>query len=117
MFELNTHEQGPAFKIDGAEYHFRIRDDLNMREVAYMQYVGKQITKIQDEIRDGDTWDEKRVEELSNIIDEAVGLAVADLPDEVKSQLTDMQKIRLVEAFSDTVDLNETDSRTNDTPE
>lgn len=110
-FELRTDNERPTLKIDDATYHFRVRDDLSMREIAFVQFAGKRIGVLQDELQNSDSWSEEKADELEELVDRVARVVLHDVPDDILGKLSDMQKLNLIEAFSETANLGGTDSR------
>lgn len=111
VFELSTERERPEFVIDGETYHFRVREDMSLKETAYLAYAGKQVEKLAGGITNPDTFDEDDAEKLETMLDRAAGICTFDLPNKIREKLTDGQKMALIGAFSDAVGLSETDSR------
>ena len=111
IFELSTQAERPQFRVDGETYHFRLRDDMSLKESAFMIWAGKRIDKLQQELQDTEEWDEQKADELEELLDRCAKIMTHDLPDEIRQKLNDMQKTQLLQAFLETVGLTETGSR------
>lgn len=88
--------------IDGTEYEIATTDDLSFKQSAYMNYVGNRIQKIMN----AEEWSDEGGNELENLLDEATKLVLLGVPDDVFAKLRDTDKLRVINFFSETAQLD-----------
>jgi hypothetical protein len=92
LLELTTDAPERAtIKVDGKEYQLRAREDLGLKEDAEFRRTMKEF---------GDGGPDTDWPKMARLLDGLVRTAVLDIPDEVLAKLKDVQKVRIVEAFT-----------------
>lgn len=96
LLSLDTLVKRETIAIDGIAYELRSRDELSLIDAQQFQFYGKQLDQIQ---RRGGKLTREQAEKGRLALDRMLSIAVIDLPDDVRSRLSDRQKAAIVEAF------------------
>lgn len=95
VLDIRTGEPERAtITIDGEPYELNTEDDLQFKDTVFLGFVSNEIEEAQKSYTD------KRGEKLEQYLNKAVGLIVRGVPDEVVARLSDGQKLKVVEVFS-----------------
>jgi len=97
LLDLSTIHQRPTITIDGTRYGLKTWDDFGLLDVTYFQEVGKKALGM------GNTITDEEVPEVAEMINGMIDKIVVDLPASVRDKLTDWQKIKIIEVFSEAV--------------
>lgn len=98
LLDLSTIHEHPKIRIDGKLYEMLTGDDLGIRDIAEFQAIAKSAEKLQD----GDLSPDE-AGEIAIMIDGMIRSITVGLPDNLREKLTDFQKIKIIEVFSDAV--------------
>lgn len=93
----DTEPERPVLRIAGEDYHFALKSDLSMEQLAQAQAIGAQMQGL------GADPSPEQVVEVARRLRDVVRIATHDLPDEVVKSLTDGECIAIVEAFMRTL--------------
>lgn len=98
LLELSTDAPERAvIRIDGKTYELRGRDDLGLKEDAEFRRMAKAF---------GDTQPDGDWQKLAGALDSMVGVIVLGISAEVLAKLSDVKKLKIVEAFTKEVAAN-----------
>lgn len=83
--------------VDGVDYELAVMDDLAFKDSAFMSYVGRKAQGVEKI----ETWTDEFGDELEEMIYKAGKIILPDMPDEVYNRLTDNQRLRVIQVFSE----------------
>ncbi len=87
----------PVFKIAGVAYHFALKSDLSLEQLARAKSIGEAMQSLGAEPSADD------IASVARSLREVAKLATHDLPDGVLASLTDGECIAIIEAFMSTL--------------
>lgn len=87
----------PVLRLAGVDYHFALKSDLSMVDLAQSQAIGEAMQQL------GSSPTPEQLEVVSRQLRDVVELATHDMPRDVIDTLTDGECIAVVEAFMTTL--------------
>lgn len=98
MLELNNARERNGVKIDGVVYDMIEIDDLELKDVAWLDKAGKRLKAAAAEIEKGGA-EQQMLEETSALLREFVKMLLPKLPPEVLARLSDVKALMIVGAY------------------
>lgn len=93
---LDTARVRRAVVVDGERYELRDPDELSLRETNRLQAMVKQV----GEVMEGQDIPDERLAVLEAALDGCVAATIPGMPGEIRAKLTDAQRVKLIQAFT-----------------
>ena len=94
--DLSTQIDRPIVRIDGEEYEMFSPHEMTLVQIHNIQSQGRMLESLmsKDQLSDNER------KKLTGIGDTLLSAIMVDIPEEVRSRLTDIMKLRLVTVFT-----------------
>lgn len=97
LLELDTLTQRDHIRIDGASYEMRNVDELSLYEVHRLEQQGMRASELMERV---DDLGENEDAEFDALTHSLIDLCIVDLPADVRTRLTQQQRFRIIEVFT-----------------
>jgi hypothetical protein len=98
LLDLSTFTERHFIRINGEPYEFRNGDEFAAVDYFRLARLGEETNAM---LKAGEGLDEESARQLSTLLDTICRMVLIDVPEEVLTALTDMQRTAIAQAFTE----------------